>query len=54
MSACCAEAGIQAPDERTPSPTDPPRPAAVKQSAARWGIEFWTRPTDTTPPGRGP
>jgi hypothetical protein len=49
MSAYFAEAGIEVPDEQTLSKADPPGPSAVQEIAARWGIEFWTGPIDTTP-----
>jgi quercetin dioxygenase-like cupin family protein len=50
MSAYFAEAGVRVPDELTPPTRPPAGPAQLHELAARWGIEFWTGPIDSTPP----
>ena len=50
MSAYFAEAGVLVDDELTPPPRPPAGPAQLGEIAARWGIEFWTGPVDSTPP----
>jgi quercetin dioxygenase-like cupin family protein len=49
MSGYFAAAGVLVSDEQTPSSVEPPGPSALQDIAARWGIEFWTGPIDTTP-----
>ena len=50
MSTYFAEAGVLVPDDLTPPERQPPGPAALREISARWGIEFWTGPVDSTPP----
>ena len=46
-----ADAGVPVPDERTPPEREPAGPAALRDIAQRWGIEFWTGPIDRSTPG---
>jgi quercetin dioxygenase-like cupin family protein len=51
VSAYFAEAGVRVPDELTAPASDPPGPQQLAAVAERWGIEFWTGPVDSSPPG---
>jgi hypothetical protein len=49
MTGYFAQAGVQVPDPLTPPASPPPGPAELRETSARWGIEFWTGPVDTRP-----
>jgi len=50
MSGYFAEAGVVVSSPGEAPATEPPGPDAVREIAARWGIEFWTGPVDRAPP----
>lgn len=50
MTGYFVEAGVRVPDPHTPPDREPPGPAELRGIAARWGIEFWTGPYDTSAP----
>lgn len=49
MTGYFAEAGVLVADEHMPPDRQPAGPAELGEIAARWGIEFWSGPVDTTP-----
>jgi quercetin dioxygenase-like cupin family protein len=52
MTGYFVEAGVRVSDETSQPDRDPPGPEQLRESAARWGIEFWTGPIDSTPVSR--
>ncbi len=55
MSGYFAQAGVPVADVYTEPDRAPPGPAELRDISARWGIEFWTGPTDPiSPPTIGP
>jgi quercetin dioxygenase-like cupin family protein len=50
MSGYFAQAGVPVADAYAEPDRDPPGPAELRDISARWGIEFWTGPTDPSPP----
>ncbi len=46
MSGYFAQAGVPVADTYTEPGRAPPGPAELRDISARWGIEFWTGPTD--------
>jgi mannose-6-phosphate isomerase-like protein (cupin superfamily) len=53
MTGYFAQAGVRVPRPLTPPATTPPGPAELREISARWGIEFWTGPVDTSPRPQG-
>jgi quercetin dioxygenase-like cupin family protein len=47
MTGYFAQAGVRVPDTNSPPGTPPPGPNDLREISERWGIEFWTGPTDT-------
>jgi quercetin dioxygenase-like cupin family protein len=52
MTGYFAEAGIRVADPTSPPGTEPPGPDQLREISARWGVRFWTGPTDLTTPRR--
>lgn len=48
MTGYFAQAGVEVPDDTTPPSTEPPGPSQLREISARWGIKFWSGPTDFT------
>jgi hypothetical protein len=48
MTGYFVEAGVAVADELTPPAHDPAGPAQLREISARWGIEFWTGPTESS------
>ncbi len=54
MSGYFAEAGVPVADVYAEPDRGPPGPAELSDISGRWGIEFWTGPTDpSSPPALG-
>jgi hypothetical protein len=54
MSGYFAQAGVPVADVYTEPDRAPPGPPELRDISARWGIEFWTGPTDpSSPPAVG-
>jgi quercetin dioxygenase-like cupin family protein len=47
MTGYFAQAGVQVTDTDSPPDTTPPGPSELRAISERWGIKFWTGPTDT-------
>jgi hypothetical protein len=47
MTGYFAQAGVQVADTNSPPATTPPGPSELRAISDRWGIKFWTGPTDT-------
>lgn len=47
MTGYFAQAGVRVADTNSPPGTAPPGPDDLKEISERWGIKFWTGPTNT-------
>jgi quercetin dioxygenase-like cupin family protein len=47
MTGYFAQAGVQVADTNSQPTTTPPGPSELRGISERWGIKFWTGPTDT-------
>jgi quercetin dioxygenase-like cupin family protein len=47
MTGYFAQAGVRVADTSSPPDAPPPGPDDLREISERWGIKFWTGPTDT-------